>query len=49
LHIWRIVGQPFSALDITVARGGHSKTQFGVQTQHMLDHARDVEAVNCKR
>lgn len=30
----------FPALNITLARGGHGKTQFGIQTQHLLDHAR---------
>jgi adenosylhomocysteine nucleosidase len=30
----------FPALDATLARGGHGKTQFGIQTQHLLDHAK---------
>ena len=30
----------FPALNITIARGGHGKTQFGIQTQHLLDHAK---------
>jgi adenosylhomocysteine nucleosidase len=30
----------FPALNITLACGGHGKTQFGIQTQHLLDHAR---------
>jgi adenosylhomocysteine nucleosidase len=30
----------FPALNSTVARGGHGKTQFGIQTQHLLDHAK---------
>jgi len=29
----------FSALNITIAHGGHGKTQFGIQTQYLLDHA----------
>src|SRR5262245_26011509 len=29
----------FPALNITLARGGHGKTQFGIQTQYLLDHA----------
>ena len=29
----------FPELDITLARGGHGKTQFGIQTQYLLDHA----------
>ena len=30
----------FRALNATLAPGGHGKTQFGIQTQHLLDHAR---------
>ena len=26
-------------LNVTLARGGHGKTQFGIQTQYLLDHA----------
>ena len=29
----------FPELNVTLAQGGHGKTQFGVQTQHLLDHA----------
>jgi adenosylhomocysteine nucleosidase len=47
VSIGRIAAQHFSALDMTIARGGHGKTQFGVQTQHLLDHASDIEAVVC--
>src|SRR5262245_32307707 len=46
-QIGRITAQHFHTLGITVARGGHGKTQFGVQTQHLLDRADDVEAVVC--
>ncbi|NOH01040.1 MAG: acyltransferase [Chloroflexi bacterium] len=28
----------FPDLRLTLARGGHGKTQFGIQTQHLLDH-----------
>jgi adenosylhomocysteine nucleosidase len=45
--VGRIAAQHFPALDMTIARGGHGKTQFGVQTQQLLDHAHDVEAVVC--
>ena len=31
--------QHFPALNATLARGGHGKTQFGIQTQYLLDHA----------
>ena len=30
----------YPTLNITFARGGHGKTQFGIQTQYLLDHAR---------
>ena len=36
----------FPELDITLARGGHGKTQFGIQTQHLLDHE-DFDLVIC--
>jgi len=29
----------FPEINLTLARGGHGKTQFGIQTQHLLDHA----------
>jgi adenosylhomocysteine nucleosidase len=29
----------FPELNATLARGGHGKTQFGIQTQYLLDHA----------
>lgn len=45
--IGRIPAQRVPSLDLLVARGGHGKTQFGVQTQHLLDHAPGVEAVIC--
>ena len=28
----------YPGINVTLARGGHGKTQFGVQTQHVLDH-----------
>jgi adenosylhomocysteine nucleosidase len=28
----------FPELNLTLALGGHGKTQFGIQTQHILDH-----------
>jgi adenosylhomocysteine nucleosidase len=30
----------FPEIDIILARGGHGKTQFGIQTQHLLDQAK---------
>lgn len=29
----------FPEINVTLARGGHGKTQFGIQTQYLLDHA----------
>jgi adenosylhomocysteine nucleosidase len=45
--IGRISGISFPSLGVIVARGGHGKTQFGIQTQHLLDHAQEVEGVIC--
>ncbi len=39
-RIGRLEVDCFPALNVTLARGGHGKTQFGIQTQHLLDHAR---------
>ena len=30
----------FHEIQVTLARGGHGKTQFGIQTQYLLDHAK---------
>src|ERR1044071_2699254 len=30
----------FPEINLTLALGGHGKTQFGIQTQHLLDHAK---------
>src|SRR5512142_1738520 len=30
----------FPEIHVTLTRGGHGKTQFGIQTQHLLDHAK---------
>ncbi len=38
--IGRLTVDHFPALNVTLARGGHGKTQFGIQTQHLLDHAK---------
>src|SRR6187401_1153245 len=37
----------FPTLNLNVARGGHGKTQFGVQTQYLLDHIPNIAAVVC--
>src|SRR6266545_7368802 len=44
--IGRLDVDHFPALSVTLARGGHGKTQFGIQTQHLLDHAK-FELVVC--
>jgi adenosylhomocysteine nucleosidase len=36
--IGRLDVHRFPELNAALARGGHGKTQFGVQTQHLLDH-----------
>lgn len=38
-RIGRLDVYRFPELNVTLARGGHGKTQFGIQTQHILDHA----------
>jgi adenosylhomocysteine nucleosidase len=30
----------YPGINVTLAVGGHGKTQFGIQTQHLLDHAK---------
>ncbi|HEU5100397.1 MAG TPA: 5'-methylthioadenosine/S-adenosylhomocysteine nucleosidase [Roseiflexaceae bacterium] len=47
VQLGRVAGLRFPALDLLVARGGHGKTQFGVQTQHLLDAIGDLEAAVC--
>lgn len=37
----------FPALGITLARGGLGKTQFGIQTQHLLDSDSDWDVMVC--
>jgi len=38
-HIGKLEVHRFPTLNLTLARGGHGKTQFGIQTQYLLDHA----------
>jgi len=38
-YIGKLNVHHFPALNLTLARGGHGKTQFGIQTQYLLDHA----------
>jgi len=37
--IGKLEAHHFPELNTTLARGGHGKTQFGIQTQYLLDHA----------
>ena len=39
-RIGKLDVQCFPEANVTLARGGHGKTQFGIQTQHLLDHAK---------
>src|SRR5688572_11973290 len=45
-RIGRLDAHCFPEIHATLARGGHGKTQFGIQTQHLLDHAK-FELVIC--
>ena len=38
-YIGKLDVHHFPELNVTLARGGHGKTQFGIQTQYLLDHA----------
>jgi adenosylhomocysteine nucleosidase len=37
-RIGRLDVHSFPEINLTLALGGHGKTQFGIQTQHLLDH-----------
>ena len=47
----RVIGSlstlEFPELDLILAQGGLGKTQFGLQTQHLLDFCPSVQAVIC--
>ena len=45
-RIGRLDVHSFPEINLTLARGGHGKTQFGIQTQHLLDH-RKFDLVIC--
>ena len=36
-HIGKLPAKVFPQLGLTLVRGGHGKTQFGIHTQHVLD------------
>lgn len=42
LPVFRIPAKGF-----VIARGGHGKTQFGIQTQYLITHLRDLDGVIC--
>src|SRR5262245_47641395 len=39
-NIGKLAVHHFPSYNLTLARGGHGKTQFGIQTQYLLDHAK---------
>jgi adenosylhomocysteine nucleosidase len=43
----RLLTIEFPDLDLILAQGGLGKAQFGLQTQHLLDHCPSVRAVVC--
>lgn len=43
----RIAGTSLPTLHLTVAQGGLGKTQFAVQTQHLIEHVSDWDVVIC--
>ena len=45
--IGRLPTIEFPELDLILAQGGLGKTQFGLQTQHLLDNCTSVNAVIC--
>ena len=47
LQVGRLNACHIPALDFTLARGGHVKTQFGVQTLLLVDHVIALDQVIC--
>ncbi len=45
--IGRLSVRTYDGAGITLARGGVGKAQFGVQAQHLIDHAGSVDLVVC--
>ena len=43
----RVVVREYSAADVVLAEGGFGKVQYGVTTQHLLDHLADVSLIVC--
>jgi adenosylhomocysteine nucleosidase len=46
-NIGKLPAKVFPQLKLTLVRGGHGKTQFGIHTQHVLDHANRFDLVIC--
>jgi adenosylhomocysteine nucleosidase len=44
-RLGRLPAHQVEALGLTVIRGGHGKTQFGIQTTHALDHTSGFDLV----
>jgi len=47
MQVGLLEAHDFPSLGLVVARGGHGKTQFGVQTQHLLDRLPGIDGVIC--
>ncbi|MYA53428.1 MAG: 5'-methylthioadenosine/S-adenosylhomocysteine nucleosidase [Dehalococcoidia bacterium] len=45
--VGRIPVRDFGAANVILAEGGFGKVQFGISTQHLLDHLPDVDLVVC--
>ena len=45
--IGKLPAKFFSSLGLTLVRGGHGKTQFGIQAQHVLDQRDEFDLVIC--
>ncbi len=43
----RVAVREYEAADVILAEGGFGKVQYGVTTQHLLDHLDDVSLVVC--
>lgn len=46
-HVGRLDTLRITTLNLLITRGGHGKTQFGIQTRHLLDHLPEVSQVIC--
>lgn len=46
-HLGRLQVEQFVQHRVSVSIGGVGKAQFGIQTQHLIDHVANVDAVIC--